>query len=79
MSNHNRLGNPDMSPIVQTNIKAIPRDLNSQDKFSQSKGRTSQQLCQSMEDSRKRNLVNVSQHIMSPSQQKAISEQKGQN
>ena len=30
-----------------------------------------------MEENRKRNLVNVSQHIMSPSQSKALSEQKG--
>lgn len=30
-----------------------------------------------MDEQRKRNLVNVSQHIMSPSQSKALSEQKG--
>ena len=30
-----------------------------------------------MEDSRKRNLVNVSHNIMSPSSSKALSEQKG--
>jgi hypothetical protein len=41
--------------------------LKTSDKLSVSQGRTSQQLRASMEDSRKKNLVNVSQHIMSPS------------
>ena len=72
-----RMGHPSQSPVIQTHIKG-PRQANTSDKYSASQGRTSKQLRASMEENRKRNLVNVSQHIMSPSQQsKAFSEQKG--
>ena len=54
--------------VVKTNIQQRNQNPQSSDKFSASQGRTSQQLRQSMEENRKRNLVNVSQHIMSPNQ-----------
>ena len=67
------------SPVIHTNIGANVRKINTSDKNSGSQGRSSQQLRASMEQNRKRNLVNVSQHIMSPNQNqsKAMSEQKG--
>ena len=62
--------------MVKTNINVRNMNANTGDKFNASQGRTSQQLRQSMEENRKRNLVNLSQHIMSPNQQKALSEAK---
>jgi len=73
---HARRGVTGTSPVIETHIKA-DRNVNSSDKFSASKGRTSHQLRQSVEENRKRNLANVSHNILSPSQPKAFSEQKG--
>ena len=60
-----------MSPVIQTNIKhAGPhhRQSKTSDKYSGSDGRQTKQLRESVDENRKRNFVNVSHNILSPSQ-----------